>query len=731
MGLGQRGVGRDGGVERSVDGHEPVGTHELVEFEVVHMAPGAALRPVQHHEDVTGVDVHLRHGIAPGAVLGGPRVDAESLGQHGRRGVVPSGYVHPQDRAVGRERAQFVRGVARDAVRRDAQDLHPCSLAIPRKGEAAASGQWEPALSRPSLGQHGLMAEESPHRPWDVAERAASVLGPEADLVEQLDSAGFGEALTRVARAAAVRPELPAQAALRLAGDLSRIPLIAATHWLGRDVSPPVPPDPKDRRFADPTWNDNPAFYGLRLSYLAACRFARDLVASADLEDDTARKAAAATELMLDALAPTNFLPTNPTALKRAFETGGASLIRGGWNFVQDVLTNQGRPRQVDTRPFEVGRNLAVTPAKVVYRNHLMELLQYEPQTEQVHASPLLCSPPWINKYYVMDLAPGRSFIEWAVQHGRTVFAISYRNPSKEMAAVTMDDYLVHGPQTALDVIQEITGAETIDIVGLCLGGAITAITDAFLQQAGDSRVGTLTLLNTMLDYAQPGALGMFTDRQTVDRLERRMQREGGLEGQSMAGTFDVLRANDLIFNYVVSNWLLGQDPPAFDILAWNADSTRMPAAMHAFYLRNFYVENNLAAGRLEIAGRTIDLSTIKSPTYVVSAINDHIVPWQSSYKTVGLVSGPVRFVLSSGGHIAGIVNPPGPKAWYEVAPGDDALPVDATAWRGSAQRQKGSWWEDWAAWSAENSGPLQDPPAIGSREHPVLEDGPGSYVRG
>jgi polyhydroxyalkanoate synthase len=393
-------------------------------------------------------------------------------------------------------------------------------------------------------------------------------------------------------------------------------------------------------------------------------------------------------------------------------------------------VNNRGRPRQVDTSRFEVGRNLAVTPSKVVFRNELMELLQYEPQTEQVHAAPLLCSPPWINKYYVMDLAPGRSFIEWAVQHDRTVFAISYRNPSKGMAGVTMDDYLVHGPHTALGVIQEITGAETVDIVGLCLGGALTAITDAYLRQAGNSRIGTLTLLNTMLDYSEPGALGTFTDRRTVERLERRMRRAGGLEAAAMAGTFDVLRANDLIFNYVVSNWLMGQDPPAFDILAWNVDSTRMPVEMHAFYLRNFYIENKLAAGTLELAGRVVDLGAITSPTYVVSAINDHIVPWESSYRTTGLVSGPVRFVLSSGGHIAGIVNPPGPKAWYQVAETDGPLPSTAREWRSVAERRSGSWWEDWARWSSENSGPIQEPPRMGSSEHPVLGDGPGTYVR-
>jgi polyhydroxyalkanoate synthase len=573
------------------------------------------------------------------------------------------------------------------------------------------------------------MAQEPPETPRDVAERAASVLGPESALFEDMDAAGFGAALAKALRASVSSPAGPALAAIHLATDLAQIPVVATSRWLGRDVEPPVAVDPKDRRFADPAWSTNPAFYSVRLAYLAASRFARHVVGSADLEADVARKAALALDLMLDALAPTNFLPTNPAALKRAFDTGGGSLLKGAQNFLDDLVHNEGRPRQVDSSGFEVGRNLACTPSKVVYRNELMELLQYEPQTEQVHAAPLLCSPPWINKYYVMDLAPDRSFIQWAVEHGRTVFAISYKNPSKDMSGTTMDDYLVHGPQTALDVTQEITGAETIDIVGLCLGGALTAITAAYLTQAGDRRIGTLTLLNTMLDYAEPGVLGNFTDQRTVDRLEKKMKREGTLEGSSMAGTFDVLRANDLIFNYVVSNWLMGQDPPSFDILAWNADSTRMPAAMHAFYLRNFYMENRLAGGALEIAGKTIDLSAIKAPTYVVSAINDHIVPWESAYKSVGLVSGPARFVLSSGGHIAGIVCPPGPKVWHMVAGTESALPATGSAWRAVAERRNGSWWEDWARWSEANSGALQDPPRTGSAEHPVLGDGPGTYV--
>ncbi|MDT7626588.1 MAG: poly[(R)-3-hydroxyalkanoate] polymerase subunit PhaC [Pseudonocardiales bacterium] len=563
----------------------------------------------------------------------------------------------------------------------------------------------------------------------EIGERAASVLGPESNLLEDLDAAGLGGALSTALRSALRHPVTPVRASLRLWGDLTRIPVVAGGRWFGVDSEPPLALDPKDRRFADPAWSANPAFYSVRQAYLAMCRYAHDVLESAPLEPDVRAKATLASDLLLDALAPTNFLATNPAALKRAFDTAGLSLVQGLRHFLDDAVNNGGKPRQVDTSGFVVGRDLAVTPGQVVFRNELMELIQYEPQTPQVRAAPLLCSPPWINKYYIMDLAPERSFVEWAVRHGRTVFVISYQNPTRDMSATTMDDYLVNGPRTALDVIQDITGAEKIDIAGLCLGGALTAITAAYLAQAGDSRVGALTLLNTMLDYAEPGVLGVFTDRRTIERLEKKMSKAGVLEGKSMAGTFDVLRANDLIFNYVVSSWLMGQDPPRFDILAWNADNTRMPAAMHGFYLRNFYLENKLAAGTLEIAGTVLDLSTIKSPTYVVSAVNDHIVPWQSAYKTTGLLSGPVRFVLGNGGHIAGIVSPPGPKAWHMVAADESALPATGSLWRDTAERKNGSWWEDWALWSEKNSGSLGDAPPMGSTRYPVLEQAPGQYV--
>ena len=574
------------------------------------------------------------------------------------------------------------------------------------------------------------MAFDITETPREIAERAANVLAPESDLFEDSDSAGLRSAMAKSFGSALTHPVAVAKATLDLSGRLVRVPFVATRRLFGQEAEPPVPVDPKDRRFSAQAWDTNPAYYSLRQAYLATAAYLKAISSAGTVDPDTAKKAEIAVGLLVDAMSPTNFLPTNPAALEKAFETGGASLVKGARAFVDDMRNNNGRPRQVDASGFEVGENVACTPGKVVYRNDLMELIQYEPQTETVHERPLLCSPPWINKYYIMDLAPGRSFIEWAVQHGRTVFAISYRNATKEMSGTTMDDYLISGPQTAIDVIQEITGADTIDIVGLCLGGAMTAITAAYLTQAGDDRIGTLTLLNTMLDYTQPGQLGAFTDQATVDRLEKKMRKKGTLEGESMAGTFDVLRANDLIFNYVVSNWLMGQKPPAFDILAWNADSTRMPAAMHAFYLRNFYVKNLLAKGELELAGRTIDLSVIKSPTYVVSAINDHIVLWESAYKTVNLVSGPVRFVLGSGGHIAGIVSPPGPKAWHMIADGDE-LPDTAAEWHQTAVRKQGSWWEDWAVWSSETAGDMVKPPKMGSRKHRVLGDAPGEYVLG
>jgi polyhydroxyalkanoate synthase len=561
---------------------------------------------------------------------------------------------------------------------------------------------------------------------WEIAERAASVLAPETDLIEDQDVANLGGALALALREALGNSSSTVGAVLNFASDIARIPPAALAAGLGVEVPPPVELNPRDRRFADPAWSSNSLFSALRMAYLATGQFTDQLVSAANLDEQTDARARLAAGLVLDTFAPTNFLLTNPAVLKHAFDTSGLSILKGVRNFVSDLMNNGGRPRQVDTTPFIKGKNLAATPCKVVYRNEIMELLQYLPQTEQVHAVPLLFSPPWINKYYIMDLAPGRSFIEWAIAHERTVFAISYLNPPAEMSEVTMDDYLIHGPETALAVVREITGAARAAVLGLCLGGAMTAIAAAYLNAADDSQIGTITLLNTLLDYSKPGPLAVFTDEQAVSRVEKQMAKKGQLAGPSMAGTFDLLRANDLIFNYVVSNWLMGQDPPAFDMLAWNADSTRMPAAMHSFYLRSFYVENKLAGGELKIAGQTIDLSTIKQPAYVVGAQNDHIVLWDAAYAATRLLGGPVRFVVSNGGHIAAMVNPPSPKAWYLAA---DHNPPTPDEWRSLATKHAQSWWEDWRTWSTRYAGELADPPPLGSTQHPVLYDGPGNYV--
>ena len=398
--------------------------------------------------------------------------------------------------------------------------------------------------------------------------------------------------------------------------------------------------------------------------------------------------------------------------------------------FLDDVATHGGWPRQVDTSKLALGEDLAATPGKVVHRNRLMELIQYEPRTKTVYETPILLSPPWINKYYVMDLAPGKSFAEWALDQGHTVFCISYRNPDEAFREIGFEDYLREGPLEALDVVQEITGAKQVNVVALCLGATLAAVMLAELARtkAGRDRIRSTTLLNALVDFSEPGPLGNFVDPATVSRLERRMAKKGYLEASEMAGTFNLLRANDLIWRYVAASWLMGEDPPSFDILQWNEDATRMPARMHSEYLRWMYLENRLAEGTLEIGGRKVSLAKSPVELYVLSAREDHITPWRGCYRTTQLTGGPSRFVLTSSGHIAGIVNPPGPKRRHWV---NDRLPADPDEWLSGAAEQQGSWWEDWARWAAERGGERRDPPPMGSEAHPPLEDAPGTYVRG
>ncbi len=526
--------------------------------------------------------------------------------------------------------------------------------------------------------------------------------------------------------ALARQPKDVLSAVLRCSERLTKANFAALSDGLGASVPGPMAPPASDHRFDDPAWRDNAAFRLLEQWYLVAAETSRELVDVAAVDPMTRAKATFIANLIIDAVAPTNLLLTNPAALQKAFQTGGLSVLRGGRTFLQDVATNKGRPRQVDASSFRVGRDLAATPGKVVYRSDLIELIQYEAQTDTVFETPLLASPPWINKYYIMDLAPKRSFIEWAVTHGHTTFAISYRNPDASMRDLSLDDYLLGGPLAALDVIADITGADQANIVGLCLGGTLTAMLLAWLAQDGSKRVRSVTLLNSLLDFSEPGVLGAFTDAESVERLIKKMSKRGYLEGSEMAGTFDSLRANDLIWNYVAANWLMGQKPPAFDILAWNADSTRMPAAMHAFYLRSCYVDNALAKNTLELAGRVLRLDDITTDTYLLAAKEDHIAPWRSSYKATSLLKSEMRFVLSSSGHIAGIVNPPSPKArhWTNLD-----LSASADAWLASAESHEKSWWEDWATWIEGRAGTRRRPPRVGSKHNPPIDDAPGTYV--
>jgi polyhydroxyalkanoate synthase subunit PhaC len=559
-----------------------------------------------------------------------------------------------------------------------------------------------------------------------VPSETGDAIGPEADLLAGMDPLSFSRSLAEAAAALARQPGDLVAAAFRWSRQVTEANVAALATALGAPSAGPVTPAASDHRFDDAAWRDNAAFFLLEQLYLINAQTVRELVDTAGVDAKTRSKAAFMANMIIDALAPTNQLLTNPAALHKAFQTGGLSVLRGGRTFLHDVATNKGKPRQVDASSFELGRNMAATRGKVVYRSKLMELIQYQPQTDKVFETPLLASPPWINKFYIMDLAPRRSFIEWAVSHGHTTFAISYRNPDASMRDVSLEDYLIGGPMAALDVMAEISGSEQANIVGLCLGGTLVTMMLAWLAHDGNQRVRSATLLNTLIDFSEPGVLGAFTDKPSVERLIRKMAERGYLEGNEMAGTFDFLRANDLVWNYVANNWLMGQKPPAFDILAWNEDSTRMPAAMHSFYLRSCYLDNALAKGELDLAGRRLHLDDIVTDTYLLAAKEDHIAPWRSSYKATQLLKTDLRFVLSSAGHIAGIVNPPGPKARHWINP---ELPADPDAWLADADSTAGSWWEDWSAWIESRAGERRRPPAMGSKAHPALADAPGTYA--
>jgi polyhydroxyalkanoate synthase subunit PhaC len=449
------------------------------------------------------------------------------------------------------------------------------------------------------------------------------------------------------------------------------------------------------------------------------------------LDAKTAQKVDFYSRQFVDAMSPSNFLMTNPEVLRKTAETGGENLLKGLSNLLSDLERGKGqlRIKMTDTDAFRLGENIGVSPGKVVFQNELMQLIQYAPTTDKVLKRPLLIGPPWINKFYILDLRPRNSLVRWAVSQGHTVFVISWVNPDGKLAEMGFEDYMTDGYLAALDAIEQATGERDVNAIGYCLGGTLLAGTLAYMATKGDDRIKSATFFVTMMDFAEAGELGVFIDEEQLKSLEEKMSKRGYLEGSEMATTFNMLRANDLIWSFVVNNYLLGNDPFPFDLLYWNADSTRMPARMHSFYLRKMYQENLLVVPNgISLAGVPIDLTNIKTPAYFLSTREDHIAPWKSTYRGTQLLSGPKRFVLAASGHIAGVVNPPeGGKYSHWI---NKDLPPDPEAWFKGATEIAGSWWPDWHRWVSA-LGKEQVPARVpGDGKLKVIEDAPGSYVK-
>ncbi len=488
---------------------------------------------------------------------------------------------------------------------------------------------------------------------------------------------------------------------------------------------------PQDKRFKHPEWSENAIFGFVKDSYLVAAKSILTAIREVHgMDDATARKVDFYTRQFVDALSPSNFVATNPEVLAETLNSGGQNLLRGLENLLVDLERGNGRLSitMTDMKAFRLGENIATTLGKIVYQNELMQLIQYGPSTQEVRRRPLLIVPPWINKFYVLDLQPKNSFIKWAIDQGHTVFVISWVNPDEKLAEKTFENYMIEGPLAALDVIESATGERSINTIGYCLGGTLLASTAAYLAAKGDGRIASATYFVTLVDFTDVGEMAVFIDEAQLASLERRMRERGYLEAQDMATAFNMLRANDLIWSFVVNNYLLGKEQMPFDLLFWNSDSTRMPAAMHSFYLRTMYQHNLLAKpGGINLADTPIDLSKISTPTFILSAREDHIAPWKSTYAATRFYSGPVKFVLSASGHIAGVISAPGSKYGHWT---NDNLPPRPDEWFAGATPHQGSWWPVWDEWVTRLDSdrvPAREP---GGGKLTIIENAPGSYVR-
>jgi polyhydroxyalkanoate synthase len=505
----------------------------------------------------------------------------------------------------------------------------------------------------------------------------------------------------------------------------------AMRRMAGEAATASVAPPPRDKRFADPEWKSNQFFDFVMQAYLLTTEWAHDLVRNAEgLDPHTRKKAEFYVQQVTNALSPSNFVLTNPEVLRETVASNGSNLMRGMTMLAEDVEAGRGalRIRQSDSKNLKVGVNMATTPGKVIFQNDIMQLIQYQPATDDVLRTPLLIVPPWINKFYILDLKPEKSFIKWCVDQGLTVFVISWVNPDKSLGHKTFEDYMKDGPLAAMDVIEQATGEMTVHTIGYCVGGTLLASTLAWLADKRRVRVASATFLAAQVDFTHAGDLMVFVDEDQIAALEKDMQAAGVLEGSKMAMAFNMLRSNDLIWSYVVNNYLKGKAPSAFDLLHWNSDATRMPAANHSFYLRNCYLDNKLSSGNMVIDNTRLDLSKVKVPVYNLATREDHIAPAESVLYGSRFFGGPVKYVLSGSGHIAGVVNPPA-LGKYQYWTNESTQATTVAEWMTTAQEHKGSWWPNWYEWLAAIDGERVGARAVGTETLPPIEDAPGSYV--
>ena len=570
------------------------------------------------------------------------------------------------------------------------------------------------------------------------AERSQRII--QAFCERQAEDGGFqlpdpmviGKAFMEMGTQMMADPAKLAEAQAELWRGYTQLLEVTAKRVAGEEVEPVAVPAADDKRFKDAAWTEQALFDVIKQSYLMTSQWMQSTVRDVDgLDPATAEKVDFYTRQMVNAMSPSNFAATNPKVLKETMDTGGDNLVRGLDHLLGDLEKGRGKLciSMSDSDAFTLGENVATTPGKVVYENELMQLLQFEPAADKVFKRPLLIVPPWINKYYILDLQPKNSFIKWAVDQGHTVFIISWVNPDETLAHKRFDDYMLDGPIAAMAAIEKATGEKTLNLIGYCIGGTLSASTLAYLAAKGDKRVKSATFFTTMVDFEDAGELSVFIDEEQLDLLDKHMSEKGYLDGAHMSQVFNMMRDNDLIWSFVINNYLMGREPLAFDLLYWNADSTRMPAMMHAMYLRKMYLENKLVEpGGIELDGVPIDLRRIETPAYMISTKDDHIAPWKSTYAATGLLSGPVRFVLSASGHIAGVVNPPAAGKYCYWT--NTKAPKDPDAWFAAAKQHEGSWWTNWQAWVKKHAGAKVAKRVPGDGDLKVIEDAPGRYVK-